>query len=116
MDSSPLDPTDAMATTDGSTWVEDIAAAGPSGRPGDQAADVVCEALDLAIAVIRLHVAWHAGVISAEVAMEALDRDIARTIHSHSQSKCSTSTRDRRPNAPATRFGGRSGHRGDVNG
>lgn len=49
-------------------------------RHGDAAAEVTCEALELALSVIHLEIAWHAGVISSEAAMESLYRQIGMTI------------------------------------
>ena len=43
-------------------------------RFGDAASDVTCETLKLALSVIRLNIAWHAGLISAQAAMESVDR------------------------------------------
>jgi hypothetical protein len=44
--------------------------------------DVTCEALHLALRALHIDMAWHAGVMSAEVAMEDLHRAIARASRS----------------------------------
>jgi hypothetical protein len=48
-----------------------------TGQAPDLEAELSCEALKVALCAIQLYIAWHAGVISAEVAMEGLDREIA---------------------------------------
>jgi hypothetical protein len=48
------------------------------------AVDVTGEALHLALNALHIDLAWHAGVMSAEVAMEDLHRAIGRTIRSYS--------------------------------
>jgi hypothetical protein len=48
------------------------------------AGDVTCEALHLALNALHIDMAWHAGVISAEVAMEDLHRAIGRATRSSS--------------------------------
>jgi hypothetical protein len=58
-----------------------------AGQHDDPRSDVTCEALKLALSVIELYIAWHAGVISAEAAMDGLDRDIGKTI-----TRCAGST------------------------
>jgi hypothetical protein len=81
------DPTVGPRATDRSGWLNDLAmsmtqdaAAWRTGQHDDPVARVTCEALELALSAIHLHVAWHTGVIGAEVAMERLDREIGRTI------------------------------------
>jgi hypothetical protein len=61
-------------------------------RFGDVASDVTCETLKLALSVIRLDIAWHAGLISAESAMESVDREIGMTIGRCTLSPQSSST------------------------
>ena|ERR1700683_619493 len=56
----------------------------------DRGADITWEALHLALSAIRLHVAWHAGAISAETAMEDLDREIVGTITRYARSSRAT--------------------------
>jgi hypothetical protein len=46
------------------------------------AGDVTCEALHLALSALHIDMAWHAGVMSAEVAMEDLHRAVARASRS----------------------------------
>ena len=48
------------------------------------AGDVTCEALHLALNAIHIDLAWHAGVTSADVAMEDLHRAIGLAIQSTS--------------------------------
>jgi hypothetical protein len=64
------------------------------GRAGEAAGDLTCETLKLALSVIQLDIAWHAGLISAEAAMESLNREIGMTI-----GRCTTSPRSRSPEA-----------------
>lgn len=45
------------------------------------AGDVTCEALHLALSALHIDIAWHAGVLSAEAAMDGLHREITRTVH-----------------------------------
>ena len=52
----------------------------------DPVADVTCEALEIALSAIHLDVAWHAGVISAEAAMEDLNQKIVKTISRYTRS------------------------------
>jgi hypothetical protein len=51
-------------------------------------ADLTCEALHLALNALHIDIAWHAGMMSAEAAMEDLHREIGKTIN-----RCSESTR-----------------------
>jgi hypothetical protein len=48
--------------------------------------DVTCEALHLALNALQIDKAWHAGVISAQAAMEDLHREIGKTINRCDQS------------------------------
>jgi hypothetical protein len=50
------------------------------------AGDVACEGLHLALIALHIDIAWHAGVISTETAMEGLHREIGRTINLCDQS------------------------------
>ena len=52
----------------------------------DPVADVTCEALEIALSAIHLDVAWHAGVMSAEAAMEDLNQKIVKTISRYTRS------------------------------
>jgi hypothetical protein len=62
------------------------AAAVPTTRlQGSGVGDVTCEALHLALSAIHIDMAWHAGVISADASMEALDREIATTTDRYSR-------------------------------
>jgi hypothetical protein len=78
---------------------EDIAVTFDSGRMNDvsitqrvaeqtktlrtvPAGDVTCEALHLALNAFQIDLAWHAGAMSAEVAMEDLHRAIGLAIRS----------------------------------
>jgi hypothetical protein len=79
-------PTGALGATDESSWLNGVAApltqgekAWPAGQYGDPGSDVTCEALSLALSAIQIYIAWHAGVMSAEAAMDGLDREIVKT-------------------------------------
>lgn len=52
-----------------------------------RARDVTCEALHLALSALHIDIAWHAGVMSAEAAMEGLHREIGKTVN-----RCNEST------------------------
>lgn len=89
MDSSQLQPeaVDDLPATDGSSRANDAATsitqspvATRSGLIDDRAEVVTCQALRLALSAIRLHLAWHSGAMSAQAAMESLDREIAGRI------------------------------------
>jgi hypothetical protein len=87
------DPIEGGAATYGSSSDHDIVTSMAQGaatlatdRDGDTASNVICEALGLALSAIRLDVAWHAGTISAEAAMEGLNREIVSTISSCTRS------------------------------
>jgi hypothetical protein len=58
------------------------------------AGDVTCEALHLALSALHIGMAWHAGVMSAEVAMEDLHRAIGRAIRSSSTGAGRDAARD----------------------
>jgi|SRR5277367_321214 len=80
-------PADDLGVTDESSWLNELVASITHGEAAwtarqreDPGSDVTCEALKLALSTIQLYIAWHAGIISAEVAMDGLDRDIGRTI------------------------------------
>jgi hypothetical protein len=91
-------PTEHDATEDAgvisnSSWVNDVSTLVTQGatmpttrRQGVPAADVTCEALLLALSAIHIDMAWHAGVISAEASMEALDREVGRTTSRYNRS------------------------------
>jgi hypothetical protein len=93
MEKAQRDSVEGGAATDGSSSDHDLgtsmthgAAVLPTHRRGDAASNVICEALGLALSAIRLDIAWHAGTISAEAAMEGLNREIVRTISSYTRS------------------------------
>jgi methylphosphotriester-DNA--protein-cysteine methyltransferase len=50
------------------------------------AGEVTCEALQLALTALHIDIAWHAGVMSAEASMEALDREVGRTTSRYNRS------------------------------
>jgi hypothetical protein len=50
--------------------------------------DLTSEALRLALNALHIDIAWHAGMMSAEAAMEGLHREIGKTIN-----RCNESTR-----------------------
>jgi hypothetical protein len=79
-------PPGSLGPTDESSWLNDVAAplaqggtARADGHYDDLGSDVTCDALNLALSAIQIHIAWHAGVISAEAAMDGLDRAIAKS-------------------------------------
>jgi hypothetical protein len=47
-----------------------------TGQASDREAEVSCEALKVALCAVQMYIAWHAGVISAEIAMGGIDREI----------------------------------------
>ena len=91
-------PTEHDATEDAvviarSSWVDDVSTLMTQGvampTAHDQmvpTGDVTCEALHLALAALHIDVAWHAGVMSAEASMEALDREVGRTTSRYNRS------------------------------
>jgi hypothetical protein len=38
--------------------------------------DITCRALHVALCAVQVHIAWHSGVISGEVAMAAIEQQI----------------------------------------
>jgi hypothetical protein len=87
------DPTVGPSATDWSGWLKDVATSMTQGAPAwrtdqhhDPVADVTCEALEIALTAIHLDVAWHAGVMSAEAAMEDLNQKIIKTISRYTRS------------------------------
>ena len=48
--------------------------------------DVTQEALHLALSALQIHLAWHAGTVSAEAAMECLHREIGETVGRRNES------------------------------
>ena len=87
------DPTEDPSATDRSGWLKDVATSMTLGAPAwrtdqhdDPVADVTCEALQIALSAIHLDVAWHAGVMSAEAAMEDLNQKIIKTISRYTRS------------------------------
>jgi hypothetical protein len=52
-----------------------------SAPTSEQMTDVTCRALHLALSAVRLQMAWHAGVISGDAAMEALGREMQAGSH-----------------------------------
>jgi hypothetical protein len=70
-----------------SDWMTDTSmtkrvAAQTTNLPAVPAGDVTCEALHLALKTLHIDIAWHAGVMSAEMAMEDLHRAIGEAIRS----------------------------------
>jgi hypothetical protein len=88
MERPPTEPdaTEDVAVMADSSWVNDVSplmtqgVAMPTTREqGVPVGDVTCEALQLALTALHIDMAWHAGVMSAEASMEALDREVGRT-------------------------------------
>ncbi len=67
-----------------STWMTQRVAEQTTNSQNVLTGDVTCEALHLALNALHIDMAWHAGVISAEAAMEDLHRAIGRAIRSSS--------------------------------
>jgi hypothetical protein len=89
------DQTGNVAVTVDSGWMNDVATSMSQRvvRPMTRleavsAGDVTREALHLALSALHIDIAWHAGVVSADAAMEDLHREIAKTIN-----RCNESTR-----------------------
>jgi hypothetical protein len=87
------EPTEDPSPTDRSDLLKDVAASMTRGASvwrtdqyDDPVADVTCEALEIAVSAIHLDVAWHAGAISAEAAMEDLNQKIVKTINRYTRS------------------------------
>jgi hypothetical protein len=80
------DDTEGVAVMANSSVGDDVsilmtqrAAMPTTGQLGVSARDVTCEALHLALSALHIDIAWHAGVMSAEEAMEDLHREVGRT-------------------------------------
>ena len=89
------DATEDVAANVNSRWVNGVStlvkqrvAWTMTGQQALPAGDVACEALHLALIALHIDIAWHAGVMSAEAAMEGLHREIGKTIN-----RCDHSTR-----------------------
>ena len=50
------------------------------------AGDVTREALHLALSALQIDLAWHAGTVSAEAAMECLHHEIGETVRRRNES------------------------------
>jgi hypothetical protein len=77
-----------------------MTAAGTSLMTGTQAhsaGDVTGRALQLAMSALRIDLAWHAGMVSAEAAMECLHHEIAESV-----SRSNESERAELPRSPET--------------
>jgi hypothetical protein len=48
--------------------------------------DLTCQALHLALSALQIDIAWHAGMASAEEAMERLHHEVGETVKRHSES------------------------------
>ncbi len=74
----------------------------PAADPDDE---VTCEALHLALSAIHLDIAWHAGVISAEAAMESLHQEIVETVSRCTRTNWCDRTRNVEPISSCLRLG-----------
>ena len=77
-----------------------MTAAGTSLMTGTQAfsaGDVTRQAVLLALSALRIDLAWHAGMVSAEAAMECLHHEIGDTV-----SRSNESERAELPRSPET--------------
>ena len=50
------------------------------------AGDVTRQALQLAVSALQIDLAWHAGMVSAEAAMECLHQEIGKTVRRKNES------------------------------
>ena len=82
------DATEGLADAGTSSWVNDettemarSAQTPTTSQHADPDEDLICEALHLAASAIHLDIAWHAGVISVEAAMEGLHKEIVEAVH-----------------------------------
>jgi hypothetical protein len=48
--------------------------------------EMTCEALHLALSAIHLDIAWHAGVMTVDAAMESLHKEIVETVGRYARS------------------------------
>jgi len=87
------DETQNVAVVVDSGWVSDAStsmtqrvARPTTSRQAAPAGDVTSEALHLALSALRIDMAWHAGVMSAEASIEALDREVGRTTSRYNRS------------------------------
>lgn len=70
---------------------------------GSSAGDITREALHLALSALQIDLAWHAGVTSAEAAMECLHHEIGETVRRRNEStRTSSAERADLPHAPGT--------------
>ena len=76
--------TENVALVVESSWMTQRLAEQTTNSQNVLTGDVTCEALHLALNALHIDRAWHAGVMSAEVAMEDLHRAIGRAIQSRS--------------------------------
>jgi hypothetical protein len=76
--------TENVALVVESSWMTQRLAEQTTNSQNVLTGDVTCEALHLALKALHIDLAWHAGVLSAEVAMEDLHRAIGRAIRSSS--------------------------------
>jgi hypothetical protein len=88
MPRSQHDETEDIAVMVDSGWMNDAATSMERrlARPTTSlqvaaAGDVASEALLLALSAVHIDIAWHAGAMSAEAAMEDLHREIDKTIN-----------------------------------
>ena len=42
--------------------------------------DITCRALHVALCAVEIHIAWHSGVMSGEVAIAALEQEISQAV------------------------------------
>jgi len=90
------DETEDIAVVVDSGWMNDAAtsmerrlARPTTSLQAAAAGDVATEALLLALSAVHIDIAWHAGAMSAEAAMEDLHREIDKTI-----TRCNESTQN----------------------
>jgi hypothetical protein len=77
---------DPSCVNDGPTSSKQHMSVRMTGQRVDPPADVTYEALKLALSAIRIDIAWHAGAISADAAVEHLEREIVRTMSRYTKS------------------------------
>ena len=48
--------------------------------PPTNYSDVTCRALHVALCAVQIHIAWHSGVMSGDVAMAALEQEVSQAV------------------------------------
>jgi len=56
--------------------------------PPTNYSDVTCRALHVALCAVQIHIAWHSGVMSGDVAMATLEQEISRASSPSTSMRC----------------------------